>query len=50
VTGAKVFASTEVRALMKNPNVDPVAKDLLAYYERCVATKAADINVGFISA
>lgn len=46
----KVFASTEIRALMKNPNIDPVAKDLLAYYERCVASKQADINVGFISA
>ena len=46
----KVFASTEIRALMKNPNIDPVAKDLLAYYERCVASKQSDINVGFISA
>lgn len=46
----KVFAATEVRALMRNPNIDPVAKDLLAYYERCVAGKQADINVGFVSA
>jgi hypothetical protein len=46
----KVFASTEVRALMKNPNIDPVAKDLLAYYERCISSGVSDIGVGFVSA
>ena len=45
----KVFAATEIRALMRNPNIDPVAKDLLAYYERCAANGVPDMNVGFVS-
>jgi hypothetical protein len=46
----KVFASTEVNVLMRNPRVDSVTKDLLAYYLRCIQSKNADMNVGFISA
>jgi hypothetical protein len=50
VTGAKVFASTEVRVLMRNPNVDPVAKDLLAFYLRCIEHKQTAINVSLLTA
>lgn len=44
----KVFAATEVAVLARNPNVDPITKDALAYYQRCIQTKTADINFGFI--
>jgi hypothetical protein len=46
---AKVFAATEVDALLSNPDVDPTTKDMLAYYQRCIQMGQTDINVGFIS-
>jgi hypothetical protein len=45
----KVFASTEVAVLARNPNVDPVSRDLLEYYRRCINSGQADINVGFVA-
>jgi hypothetical protein len=50
VNEAKVFVATEIRVLARNPNVDPVVKDLLEYYLRCAQNKNPDMNVGFISA
>ena len=46
----KVFAATEVGILLRNPKVDAKTKDLLAYYQRCIQSGQANINVGFISA
>jgi len=46
----KVFAATEASVLARNPHVDVTTKDLLAYFQRCIQTKQADINLGFISA
>jgi len=46
----KVFAATEIHVLARNPNLDATTRDLLDYYLRCVKTKTADINLGFISA
>ena len=46
----KVFAATEASVLSRNPNVDPTTKDLIAYFQRCIQSKHADINLGFISA
>jgi hypothetical protein len=46
----KVFAATEAYVLARNPNIDATTRDLLDNYLRCVKTKHADINVGFISA
>ena len=46
----KVFAATEVGVLMRNPNVDPVTKDLLSYYQRCIQSGESAINVGLITA
>ena len=46
----KVFAATEASVLSRNPNVDPTTKDLIAYFQRCIQSKQADINLGFISA
>ena len=45
-----VFAATEVDVLLRNPRVDATTRDLLAYYKRCIQSKDANINVGFISA
>lgn len=50
VNESKVFVMAEIKILLRNPNVDPLAKDLLEYYLRCVENKNADMNVGFISA
>jgi hypothetical protein len=47
--GEKVFAATELSVLARNPNVDAVTKDMLAYYQRCVTSKLANINAGFIA-
>ena len=35
--GEKVFAATELPVMARNLNVDPVTKDILAYYQRCLA-------------
>ena len=50
VNDSKVFVATEIKVLLRNPNVTPLTKDLLEYYLRCVQNKNADMNVGFISA
>ena len=44
-----VFAATEIDVLLRNPHVDATTKDLLAYFKRCIQSKQADINLGFIS-
>jgi hypothetical protein len=31
-----------------NPNVDPLTKDILSYYERCIQRGESAINFGFI--
>lgn len=45
----KVFAATEIAVLARNPNVDPLTKDVLAYYQRCLLTKQSNMNFGFIA-
>ena len=50
VDESKVFVITEIKVVLRNPNVDPLAKDLLEYYLRCVQNKNPGMNVGFISA
>lgn len=46
---SKVFAATEVPVLLRNPNVDGVTKDLLAYFQRCIRSRQPDVNFGFIA-
>jgi hypothetical protein len=48
--GKKVFAATELSVLSRNPAVDEMTRNLLAYFQRCIQTKDANINVGFMSA
>src|SRR5579863_1728160 len=50
VTKDKVFAATELGILTRNPNVDALTKDVLAYYQRCLDSKQTAMNFGFISA
>lgn len=45
----KVFAATEVSVLLRNPNIDATAKDLLAYYQRCIQNKDPNLNLSFIA-
>lgn len=44
----KIFAATELTVLLKNPNVDTVTKDVLAYYQRCIEGGQTAINFGLI--
>lgn len=50
VDESKVFVMTEIKLLLRNPNVDPLANELLEYYLRCVQSKNPDMNARFISA
>lgn len=45
----KVFAATEVGVLARNPNVDGTTRDLVAYFQRCLQSRQADLNVGFLA-
>jgi hypothetical protein len=49
ITASKVFAATEVPVLLRNPNVDSVTKDLLAYFQRCIKSRQPHVDLGFIS-
>lgn len=49
VTRDKVFAATELAVLIRNPNVDALTKEVLAYYQRCLDSKQTALNFGFIS-
>lgn len=44
----KVFAATELPVLLRNPNVAPITKDILSYYERCIQRGESAINFGFM--
>lgn len=46
--GEKVFAATEIAILLRNPNVDPATKDMLAYYDRCIKQGSFDIGVSLV--
>lgn len=46
----KVFAATEISVLARNPNIDELTRDVLAYYQRCLKEKQSDMNFGFIVA
>jgi hypothetical protein len=50
VTKDKVFAATELGILARNPNVDALTKNVIAYYQRCLDNKQTAMNFGFISA
>ncbi len=43
----KVFAATEIAVLARNPNIDNVTRDALAYYQRCLQNKNSAMNLGF---
>jgi hypothetical protein len=45
----RVFAATELPVLLRNPGVDAVTKDLLAYYDRCVKGGQSAMTIGFIA-
>jgi hypothetical protein len=45
----KVFAATEMIVLARNPKVDALTKDILAYYERCVKNKQEAMNFGYFA-
>jgi hypothetical protein len=45
----KVFAATEIGVLARNPKVDALTRDILAYYQRCLQSGQADMNFGFVA-
>jgi hypothetical protein len=44
----KVFPSTEISVLARNPRISAESRALLEYYQRCVRDKKADMNMGFL--
>ena len=44
----KVFPSTEISVLMRNPRISAVSRQLVDYYQRCIREKKTDINTGFM--
>jgi hypothetical protein len=50
VSGEKVFAATELWVLLRNPKIDALTRDVLAYYQRCIQNKQTAVNVGFVTA
>jgi hypothetical protein len=49
VEATKIFAATELNVLLRNPHVDGVTKDLLAYFKRCVDSRQPGVNLGFMA-
>lgn len=45
----KVFAATELWVLLRNPKVDALTRDVLAYYQRCIQNKQTAVNFGFVT-
>ncbi|MEO8060637.1 MAG: hypothetical protein ABI671_20170 [Burkholderiales bacterium] len=45
----KVFAATELPVLARNPRVDAVTKDVIAYYQRCARAGQTAVNFGYVS-
>jgi hypothetical protein len=50
----KVFPTTELSVLARNPQIDELTRDILCYYQRCLRTQSrlqtgnVDMNFGFI--
>lgn len=44
----KVFASTEIHVLRRNPNIDAVTRDMVEYYYRCIQQKNSYMNLALI--
>lgn len=49
ISGEKVFAVTELPVLMRNKNLDPITQELITYFDRCIKSRQAYINFGFIA-
>lgn len=48
VENRRVFAVTELPVLDRNPNLDALTRDVLAYYMRCLKNKNQAMNFSFI--
>jgi hypothetical protein len=49
IGNTKVLTAAEVPGLLRNPKVDPFMKDFLHYLQRCVRSRQAHVNLGFIA-
>ena len=45
----KVFAAAELPVLARNPRVDAITKDVIAYYQRCAQAGQPAVNFGYVS-
>lgn len=52
ITKEKVLAATELGVLARNPNLDPVSREVILYLQDCARRKpaGADINFGYLPA
>lgn len=44
----KVFAATELAALLRNPAIDAMTRDVVGYYQRCVQSGQTAVNFGLM--
>ncbi|WP_293802187.1 hypothetical protein [uncultured Bosea sp.] len=48
VDRGKVLAATEIAVLSRNPHLDPQTRDIVAWLQKCIATRTTDINFGLM--
>jgi hypothetical protein len=46
---SRIFSAEELPDLLKDPNVDAVTKDVLAYFQRCVQSRQPGVNLEFLA-
>jgi hypothetical protein len=46
---SRVFAAAELPGVLRDPSVDAVTKDLLAYFQRCVQSRQPGVNLEFLA-
>jgi hypothetical protein len=46
---SKIYAAAELSGVLRDPNVDAVTKDLLAYLQRCVQSRQPGVNLEFLA-
>ena len=44
----KVLAATEIPVLLRNANIDPLTRDIVEYYQRCIRLGQPTVNLGLM--
>jgi hypothetical protein len=49
IEASRLYTAAELPGLLRDPNVDAVTKDLLAYFQRCVQSRQPGVNLEFLA-